>query len=50
MNVCVYNQILKRKTHHVLWKSKDMDLLDEIMRQLTAIYDFLMAAIRRPPK
>ena len=40
MVVCVYNQILNRKIHHVPWKAMDLDLLDAIMHQLTAIYEF----------
>ena len=40
MDGCVYNQILNRKIHHVPWKAMDLDLLDAIMHQLTAIYEF----------
>ena len=38
------------KTHHVPWKAVVLDLLDTIMHQLTAIYEFFMAAIRKRPK
>ena len=50
MNVCLYNIILNRKTHHIPWKEMALDLLDAIMCKLTAIYEFFMAAIRNPPK
>ena len=50
MDICVYNKILKRKTHHVPSKEMALTLLGVIMCQLTDINDFFMAAIRKPPK
>ena len=50
MDVCVYNQILVRNTHHIPWKAMDLSFLDEIMRQPTVIYAFAVAAIWKPPK
>ena len=50
MNVYVYNQLLNRKTHQFTWKVMNLALLDAIMRQLTAIYTFFVAAIQKPPK
>ena len=50
MYFCVYNQIMKRKIHNVPWKAMALGLLDTIMHQLTAIYEFFIAAIRNPPK
>ena len=50
MYVCVYNHILNRITHNITWKDMYLDLLDEIMRWLTAIYAFFIAAIWNPPK
>ena len=48
MDVCIYNQILNRKTHHVSWKAMALALLDAIMRQLTYINAFVMEAIWNP--
>ena len=50
MDVFVYSQILNRKTHYVPWKVMVSALLDTIMLQFTAIYYFVVAAIRNPPE
>ena len=50
IDVCVYNKILNNNTHHVPWKAIALYILDAIMRQITSIYDFFMAAIRKPPE
>ena len=50
MDICVYNKILKRKTHHVPSKEMALTLLGVIMCQLTDINDFFMEAILKPPK
>ena len=50
MDVCVYNQILNRKTNHVPFKSMDLSLLDAIMHQPTSIYAFVALDIQNPPE
>ena len=49
-DLCVYNEILNRKTHPVPWKAKDLALLDVTDRQQTSIYTFVISAIWKPPK
>ena len=49
MNVCIYNQLLKRKTQHVPCKAMSLALLDAILRQITAMYAFVVAYIWKPP-
>ena len=47
---CVYNKISNRNTHQVPCKAMALDIQDSTMRQLTAIYEFFLAAIRKPLK
>ena len=50
MDGCVYNQMLNSKTHHVPWKEIYLALMNFSMRQLTAIYSFVVAVIQKPPE